>query len=236
MKIVVINGSPKGRSSNTQIMAEAFLRGAQKGGAETVNVFLAERNIAHCRGCFCCWLKTPGRCVIEDDMAAVLGEADQADVLVLAGPLYFDAICGMLKVFMDRLIVNGDPHMVKTPGKETRHLQRPEQKAPKLLMLSNCGFPERSHFQAMSHWAQRAALNMRTELLGEIYASQGGLLALELPQVTAYLAALEQAGAEIAQGSGLSEPTQNALAQSFLPDEEYVENANRYFDSMLGNG
>lgn len=233
MKIVLVNGSPKGRGSNTQIMAEAFLQGAQEAGAEIVNVFLAEKEIKHCRGCFSCWLKTPGRCVIDDDMISILAEADGADVLVLASPLYFDTISGLLKVFMDRMIVKGDPHFGKTANGESRHWKKPEDKTPRLVMMSNCGFPERSHFQAMSHWVQRAAMNMQTELLGEIYAAQGGRLSSELPQVKTYLQWLKKAGGEIALGQALSAETEQALKQSFLPDDEYIQNANHHFDSML---
>ena len=236
MKIVIVNGSPRGRASNTQIMAASLLQGAKAAGAETVNIFLAEKRIEHCRGCFACWLKTPGDCAIKDDMNAVLEEAADADVLVLASPLYFDTISGMLKVFMDRMIVNGNPYMEKKAGEETRHLGKPGDKTPKLLMLSNCGFPERSHFQAMSHWVQRAALNMQTELLGEIYVSQGGLLATELPQVKTYLTWLQKAGAEIAKGQELAAETKKALQESFLPDEVYVANANQYFEGILKGG
>lgn len=235
MKIVLVNGSPKGRGSNTQIMAEAFLQGAQEAGAETVTVFLAEKKLQHCRGCFSCWLKTPGHCIIDDDMKHILADADGADVLVLASPLYFDTISGMLKVFMDRLVVKGDPHFSKTAGGESRHWKKPGERAPQLVMMSNCGFPERSHFQAMSLWVQRVALNMQTELLGEIYTPQGGLLSMELPQVKRYQEWLKKAGNEIGQGQSLSMETNHALEQQFLPDDEYIRNANQYFDSLLGS-
>lgn len=52
MKIVVINGSPKGKLSNTNVMVDAFLKGAQEEGAETIKVFLAEKEIRDCRGAF----------------------------------------------------------------------------------------------------------------------------------------------------------------------------------------
>lgn len=234
MKIVLVNGSPKGRGSNTQIMAEAFLQGAQAAGAETLNIFLAEKEIRYCRGCFSCWLKTPGSCIIDDDMKSILTEAEGADVLVLASPLYIDTISGMLKVFMDRLVVKGDPHFSKVTNGESRHWKNAKEKTPRLLMLSNCGFPERSHFQALSLWVQRVALNMQTELLGEFYASQGGLLASDLPQVKSYLQWLNRAGREIALGQAISSETQQALAQQFLPDEIYIQNANQYFDNVLG--
>ncbi len=235
MKIVIVNGSPKGRCSNTQIMADAFLQGAQAVGAETLNIILADKEIHHCRGCFSCWLKTPGRCILNDDMKSILNEAEGADVLVLASPLYIDTISSMLKVFLERLLVKGDPHFSKTVNGESRHWQKPEEKTPRLVMISNCGFPERSHFQALSLWVQRVALNMQTELLGEIYAPQGGLLALDLPQVKTYLEWLNRAGREIAMGQVLSVETQQALQKQFLPDEIYIQNANQYFDNMLAS-
>lgn len=235
MKIVLINGSPRGRISNTQIMAEAFLQGAHETGAKTMSVFLADKKIQHCRGCFSCWLKTPGSCVINDDMSNILSDADGADVLVLASPLYFDTISGMLKVFMDRLVVKGDPHFTKTDTGESRHWKKSGEKTPQLLMMSNCGFPERSQFQALSHWVQRAALNMQTQLLGEIYTSQGSLLKTELPQVKEYLQWIKKAGSEITLQQALSAETRQALEQKFLPDEVYIEKANEYFDCLLAN-
>ena len=84
MKIVAINGSPRGRSSNTGAMVSAFLKGAQEAGAETVHIFLAEKEIKYCKGCHSCWTETPGQCVIRDDMAEVLSRVGGADVIVLA--------------------------------------------------------------------------------------------------------------------------------------------------------
>ena len=235
MKIVLVNGSHNGRNSSTQIMAEAFLQGAQKSGAETVNIILAEKNIQYCRACFTCWLKTPGICAIDDDMKSILAETDGADILVLASPLYIDTISSMLKVFLERLLVKGNPYFGKTENGESRHCQNANEKTPKLLILSNCGFPERSHFQALSVWAQRFALNMQTKLLAEIYASQGGLLTSDLPQVKSYLQHLRMAGSEIALHQAISLETEKALAQKFLPDEIYIENANQYFDEILAS-
>ena len=237
MKIVVLNGSPKGKASNTNIMVTAFLKGAQEQGAETVNIFLAEKNIQHCKGCFSCWLNSPGQCVIKDDMAGTLAHTAGADVLILATPLYFDNISSMLKVFMDRSVVMGDPHMQKNGTEECRHVKLAEMQAPKLMLISNCGFPERSHFQVISHWIKRAALNMHTEVIGEIFATQGGLLANQVeelqPIISNYLHYLEVAGREIATDLKISAETEKMLAQNFLPDEIYVQEANRYFDRVL---
>lgn len=237
MKIVAINGSPKGKASNTNIMVSAFLKGAQAAGAETVNIFLSEKDINHCRGCFSCWLSSPGQCVIKDDMAQILSLCEGADIFVLATPLYFDNISSMLKVFMDRMIVKGDPHFQKNADGECRHLKKAETVSPKLVMISNCGFSERSHFQVISHWIQRASLNMGSEVLGEIYATQGGLLSTQMEGVQSiilnYLQNVEKAGREIVVNNRLSEETKQLLDQNFIPDEIYIQEANHYFDTLL---
>ena len=86
-------------------MVSAFLKGAQETGAEIINIFLAEKEIKHCKGCVSCWINSPGQCVIKDDMAEILSLEEGADILLLATPLHFDNISGMLKVYMDRRIV-----------------------------------------------------------------------------------------------------------------------------------
>jgi len=237
MKIVAINGSPKGKASNTNVMVSAFLKGAQEAGAETVSIFLSEHEIKHCKGCFSCWLNTPGECIIKDDMAKVLSSCEGADIFVLATPLYFDNISGMLKVFMDRMVVKGDPHFQKNETGECRHLKPVNAVAPELVMISNCGFPERSHFQVISHWIKRASLNMGAEILGEIYATQGGLLNVQSeelqPLIQNYLQNIEKAGKEIVLSKQISAATQQQLEQNFLPDKIYIQQANLYFDSQL---
>jgi hypothetical protein len=151
--------------------------------------------------------------------------------------LYFDNISGMLKDFMDRLIVNGDPHFQKDSSGECRHTHLFKQKTPKLILMSNCGFSERSHFQVISHWIQRAALNMHTEVIGEIYTPQGGLLNITSGELSTiiqqYVHHLETAGKEIVTDMKISADTAKQLEQNFIPDEIYVQHANQYFDSML---
>lgn len=221
MRIVAVNGSPGGRSSATEAMVKAFLRGAAEAGAETVEILLSEKDIRYCRGCHSCWFETPGRCVIEDDMAGVLSEMAGADVIVLASPVYFNNVSGTLKVFMDRLTVTGNPHAAGGGGRDQGEAGAGVPK-PSLMMISNCGFPHRSQFQVISLWIGRVAMMMGADLAGEIYATQGKLLrgpAQELkPPATAYLRALEDAGREIAAGRKLSGEIKARLEKDFSRD------------------
>lgn len=237
MKIVAINGSPKGKSSNTNRMVTALLKGAQEAGAETVNVFLVEKNIKYCTGCQSCRYVNPGQCVLEDDMAEIIALCEGADVRVLATPLYTDIISSRLKVFMERMIVTINPYFQKDENGECRHVKGNAVLTPKLMMIANSGFPERSQFQLMSHWIKRVARNMDTEVIGEIYCAQGAILQSKKevvrPMVLNYINALEEAGKEIAINMSLSEKTKKLLEQRFIPDEIYIKNYNSRIDAVF---
>ena len=78
MKILVINGSPKGDRSNTYKLAKAFLAGMEEGAKagegsfEVEEIQVNRQDIHPCLGCFSCWSKTPGVCCIKDDMRDVI--------------------------------------------------------------------------------------------------------------------------------------------------------------------
>lgn len=222
MKIVVINGSPKGESSNTNVMVNAFLKGAQVAGAETINIFLSEKEIKHCKGCHVCWTKGPGQCVTNDDMSGILTQMAGANVIVFATPVYFGNLSGMLKVFMDRMTMIGSPHSQKDTAEKGQNLKPIAMQTPKLMMISNCGLPDRDEFQVISLWIKRVAQKMHMELIGEVYATQGKYLTSipeELqPVIFNYLLLLENVGKEIAGNMKLSEETKRQLLHNFISE------------------
>jgi len=102
MKITAFNGSPKGDRGNTHVMVSALLAGASEAGASVENVLLAKEKIGHCIGCFTCWTKTPGKCVLKDDMESLLKLYMASEIVIMASPLYVDHVTGIMKDFMDR--------------------------------------------------------------------------------------------------------------------------------------
>ena len=63
---------------------------------------LLKRKIGYCRACYAC--RDTGVCAIKDDMAEVLQKMIDADVLVLASPVYFYSIDAQLKALIDRTV------------------------------------------------------------------------------------------------------------------------------------
>jgi multimeric flavodoxin WrbA len=236
VKITIFNGSPRAENGNTHVMVEAFMKGAVQAGAEVENVFLLKKEINHCRGCFSCWLKTPGECVIKDDMAELLEKFVNSDIVVFATPLYIDNVTGIMKNFMDRIIPVADPHFGKDKGGECVHVARFE-KIPKLVIISSCGFPEQSHFQVLELLFKRISRNMRTEVVGEIYRGAGSVLKevpfILKPIIHRYKKLLQKAGREIVENQRLSAETKTKLEKPLISEERYIAAANEHFDKML---
>lgn len=236
MKITIFNGSPRAKKGNTHFMVKEFSKGAEQAGAEVENVFLAKKKIHPCRGCFGCWVKTPGKCVVKDDMAELIKKFAGSDIIVFATPVYVDNVTGIMKNFMDRLIPGADPHFEKDEGGECVHISRSE-KRPKLVVISNCGFPEQSHFQVLELLFERVARNMRSEVIGEIYRSGGAILKdaplILKPVIREYKKLLQIAGMEIVEKQRLSKETRSKLEKPLISDDRYIAAANEHFDELL---
>lgn len=100
-KVLILSGSPR-KNGNSDILCDEFARGAVQAGHAVEKIRVAEQNIGYCRACYAC--KGTGVCAIKDDMAAVLQKMIDADVIVLASPVYFYSIDAQLKALIDRTV------------------------------------------------------------------------------------------------------------------------------------
>jgi multimeric flavodoxin WrbA len=227
MHIVAFNSSPRdNETSKTELILQTFLEGARRAGASTETIYLRRYKINDCLGCFSCWLKDLGRCVQKDDMAELLFEHYlKADIAVLATPIYYMTMNARMKAFIDRTLPLMDP--LAEVGPEGGHPYRYE-KVPKAVVLSVCGFWDQSMFQPLS-------LNMKMifgrDLIAEIYRhSSEALTVPELrPQVDQVLAAVAQAGEELARDGKIKEETMAALTRDLAPASVMQEMSRQYW-------
>ena len=101
MKNVLIISSPPSKNGNSQILCERFLEGAEESGNKVKLIRLPEKQINYCQACDAC-MKNGGTCIQDDDMKELLKLYQEADVLVLATPVYFYGITAQMKTFIDR--------------------------------------------------------------------------------------------------------------------------------------
>ena len=101
-KVLILSGSPR-KGGNSDILCDEFLRGAQDAGHKAEKIRVAEKKVAPCSGCYYCSTHG-GACVHKDDMADILQKMIDADVIVLASPVYFYSISAQLKAVIDRTV------------------------------------------------------------------------------------------------------------------------------------
>ena len=100
-KVLILSGSPR-KGGNSDILCDEFMKGAEDSGNTVEKIRVAEKKIGYCRGCYAC--KRTGICAIKDDMAEILQKMIDADVIVLASPVYFYSIDAQLKAVIDRTV------------------------------------------------------------------------------------------------------------------------------------
>lgn len=226
MNILVLNGSPKGGKSNTLKVTNAFLDGLNAQNSHRIEIIpVCQAEIEPCRGCFVCWTKTPGQCVIRDDMAELIEKYIRADVVVWSFPLYYFGMPSGLKAFLDRLLPTSLPFMTVNADGTSGHPSRYDLSHQRHVLISTCGFYARKN--------NYDALLRQFEILfggrfAKILCPEGELL--RVPQLSAridgYLSRVKKAGEEFASHGGFSQDTENRLNELLYPPEAFVEMAN----------
>ncbi|MFZ5453805.1 MAG: flavodoxin family protein [Thermodesulfobacteriota bacterium] len=232
MNIVAFSSSPRdNQTSKTELLLQNFLEGARQAGAVVETHYLREYRIKYCLGCFGCWLQNKGRCVQQDDMTGELfGHFLEADLVVLATPLYHFNMNARMKSFLERTLPMMDP-ILTDQGERASHPFR-MTRVPKIMVLSVCAFPENYNFQALS-------LNMRMlfgkNLVAEIYRHSSEFLTLPRlqPQVEKVLAAVVQAGSEVVSQGRVSQETMNAVTQDLASRETLIQLANQFWQEEM---
>lgn len=101
-KVLILSGSPR-KFGNSDLLAEEFKKGAEASGNQVEKIRVAEKNVGYCHACYYC-RDHGGECAIKDDMSEILQKMIDADVIVLASPVYFYSIDAQLKAVIDRTV------------------------------------------------------------------------------------------------------------------------------------
>lgn len=102
--ILVIVGSPR-RNGNTEMLADAFIKGAEEAGNTVKKIHLNGMSLHGCTDCKYCFTHL-GECSQQDDIQQIYPELYKADMLVLASPVYYYALSAQLKTVIDRFYVS----------------------------------------------------------------------------------------------------------------------------------
>lgn len=97
--VLIITASLR-KGSNTDILANEFMRGAEKAGNNTELISLKNKEIGFCKACYYC--QNTHKCIQNDSVNEILEKMIYSDVIVFATPVYFYEMSGILKTLLDR--------------------------------------------------------------------------------------------------------------------------------------
>lgn len=155
MKILAINGSPRGMKGNTGRLLEEVLAGVEQFGAETEILSLKNLKVQPCVGCDVCH-KT-GVCNIKDDFEMLKEKLLACDGFILASPNYIFSVTAQMKALFDRCC--GLIHCMALEGKYAA------------MVETSGGGGDEEVLAYMSHFA--AALGANS--VGEIGSNMAGI-------------------------------------------------------------
>jgi putative NADPH-quinone reductase len=235
MRIIAINAAPRMEAGNTQMILNPFLVGVRHAGAKVDVALLARKKIERCIGCFSCYAQTPGTCIHNDDMPALIERIRTADMMILATPIYLDGMTSLAKTFIDRLVVFLDPHFMM----DEKGLLHPLRwKFPrKIFLASVCGYPGLHNFDPLVLHMERLARNFHSAFCGALLrpAIFSVLLTKKYPdRVRGVLDAVRMAGEELVTLGSATAGTLQAVAADICTQEELMTSANAYWDRELG--
>jgi multimeric flavodoxin WrbA len=155
LEIVVLNGArPKDSKvdKTTEILQSTLSNFGQ------VSVYrLRDLKVADCTSCFGCWIKTPGKCVIDDDAQQIIQKMPLSDLIVYVTPVVFGGYSYQLKKVLDRQICSILPFLKNVNG-EIHHPQRYE-KIGKLAAIGVLPEPEHKSEEIFKTLLYRNSLN-----------------------------------------------------------------------------
>ena len=223
MKVLLINGSPKGERSNSLKLASSFIDGLkEKENIELTKINLIEKNIKQCLGCFSCWKSESHQCVLKDDMVSLLPLFIEADIVIYSFPLYSFSLPGLMKNLVDRLLPLYEPFMVdRNDGfGNGGHKCRYDLSKQRIVLISTCGF-----YTSKGNYT--SVIDMFNLLKGKngytsIFVGQGELFSVPAlkERTSQYLEIVKKAGNEFIDGK-ITEETRKELDTYLYPKEVF---------------
>ena len=176
MKLTVFNGSPRGKSGNTEAFLKHLLEGWASGEGNEHETFYLRR---------------------VNDAARFAQAFADAECVLLAFPLYTDAMPGIVKAFIESLA----PFRGRDPGGN-----------PPIGFLVQSGFPEATHSRYVEKYLQKLAARLGCRCLGTVVKG-GGEGARFMPEDHKLFVSLEQIGRTWAERGTFDEEQLRALAK-----------------------
>jgi len=101
---------------------------------EIKELLVGRGDLAYCTGCFGCWVKTPGECVMRDEISHINRAIMNSDVVFYLSPVVFGQVSANIKTVIDRGLPNMLPFFIVRPDGSTMHPPRYDQYPSQIII------------------------------------------------------------------------------------------------------
>jgi hypothetical protein len=214
----------------TAMILNPFLEGMKDAGAE-VELFYAKRlNVMPCTGEFHCWYDEPGKCYIDDQMQIIYPKLREAQVLVLATPVYIP-LPGEMQNFINRLCPLIEPILTKRNNR-TRAKFHDNVKIKDIALVSASGWWEKGNFSTVLRIAKEVAKDANVNFAGALLRPHANLLNKNKRRAEEIFEAARQAGVELAKEGIIPKRLLDVIAQPLISEEEFNGRENDQYLSL----
>lgn len=230
-KAVAINGSPRKQDGNTAMLLSALLTGMESAGCN-VDLFYAKD--LKVKSCNClnmyCWYKKPGQCCLKDDMDSLYSRLREAEVLILATPVYIP-LPGEMQNVINRLCPLIRP-LLETRNGRTRARFHENVKIRKIVLVSTGGWWEEGNFKTVIRIAEELAEDASVEFAGALIRPHAFLMKKGdefTEDGKKIIDAATKAGDELVRYGRIGRATFEAIKRPLISGEEL----NAMYNSLL---
>jgi multimeric flavodoxin WrbA len=232
IKAVAINGSPRKDKGNTAMILNPFVEGMAEAGAEVEVYYTKELKLKPCTGEFQCWWETPGECYIKDDMQKLYPKLKEADVLVLATPVYAP-LPGEIQIVLNRLVPLILP-LLETREGRTRARLRDYVKLRKIVLVATGGWWEKENLDTVVRIAEEFAEVMSIEFAGAVLRPHAFLMKKKVELTgdgASVIEAVKKAGYDFVKDGRLRKEVLDTISRPLISQEDLLK---RYNTALQG--
>jgi multimeric flavodoxin WrbA len=239
MKLLIVRAHPR-KNGYTRHCTDLFLKGAREGGADITDIDLSTMEIKHCLGCYSCWVSSPGKCVLSDDMERLLLLFLEAETIVFSTPLNSYGINSYLKIFLDRTLPLTMPGFTISEGLIRNRLRHSQRWPKKMAAIAVGAFKGEENFSALKKTFELYANGMELGYCGTLIRPESYMLQFTLAKpktVKLIEAAFIKAGYELVTEGAFSRAIMEQAALPLSPDvSSFQRYSNIYWEHAESMG
>ncbi len=220
-KAIAVSGSLRTEKSKTSQILTPFIEGMKEAGATAELFYVKRLNIKPCTGEFYCWNKNPGQCHIQDDMQMLYPKLREADILVLATPVYIP-LPGEMQNFVNRTVPLLSP-VLKWQDSRTRAKFHDDVKIRKMALVASSGWWELGNFGTVVRIAKELAKDASVDFAGALLRPHAWAMSENKENAGEVLEASKRAGYQLVREGRISRQLLKRVSQPLVSEREYWE-------------